>query len=209
VGGLSHAGRRRPDSSFGGASVPSQIEAADGKAWRTWLRKHHRNTAEVWLVFYKKGTGIPGISYGESLEEAICFGWIDGKKKRLDEQRYIHRFTPRKKASRWSPRNMEIAEAMIAAGRMQPAGLAAYRRRIAYEDVFLAARAQPEPHLVPEIEEELRSHQQAWASFTRLTPAQRRQYVGWLNDAKKPETRTRRVREAKKLLAANRKLGMK
>ena len=92
---------------------------------------------EIWLVYYKKHTNKPTITYKESVEEAICFGWIDGIKKKIDEEKYTHRFTPRKKNSKWSPTNIDIAEKMIKAGMMTSVGLAVYEKQIEYEQDFL------------------------------------------------------------------------
>ena len=91
-------------------------------AWRNWLRKHHADVAELWVVFYKKGTGQPTISYNDAVEEALCFGWIDGIRKRVDDARYMHRFTPRKPNSMWSESNKVRVVRLVEAGLMTAAG---------------------------------------------------------------------------------------
>src|SRR5262245_42356291 len=105
---------------------PSRVAPRDRAAWRAWLAAHHATIPEVILVFHRKGTS-PSVTltYAEAVEEAICFGWIDGVKQKLDDRRYTHRFTPRRAASKWSALNRRRAAAMIAAGRVQPAGQAA------------------------------------------------------------------------------------
>ncbi|HTW64394.1 MAG TPA: hypothetical protein VME17_07245 [Bryobacteraceae bacterium] len=102
------------------------VFAKDRAGWRRWLEKNLARSQEIWLVFYKKGTGESGVSYGDAVEEALCFGWIDGMKKTLDEDRYAFRFTPRKPKSQWSKSNLERVERLIAHGRMMPTGLKAY-----------------------------------------------------------------------------------
>lgn len=111
--------------------VPEQalLEVANSQQWRSWLSKNSDRAKEIWLVFFKKHTGKRGMDYREALEEALSFGWIDGLKKGIDEDRYAYRFSPRKRASRWTRRNIEIAEELIAAGRMAPQGLAAFNDR--------------------------------------------------------------------------------
>jgi len=177
--------------------------------WRAWLQDHHAAASEAWLVFYKKHTGTPSIAYRDSVEEAICFGWIDGLKRRIDSERYAHRFTPRKKNSQWSPLNIRLAEKMIAEGKMTPAGLAAFERRKAYAGSFLAARQSDEVALPPSIEKALRANRAAWTNYNALAPGYRKQYAGWLASAVKPETRRKRLEEAIQLLEHNKKLGMK
>jgi uncharacterized protein YdeI (YjbR/CyaY-like superfamily) len=178
-------------------------------AWRAWFVKNHAKASEIWLVYYKKASGKPGIDYAASVEEALCFGWIDGIKKRIDDDRYTHRFTPRRPGSRWSPRNVERARQLVAAGKMMPAGLTAFRERQSYDPRAMAARAMKEIPLPPEVETALRASPSAWANFTALAPSHRKRYVGWLRSAKRPETLMKRVAEAVALLEQNAKLGMK
>ena len=177
--------------------------------WRTWLQENHAVRSEVWLAFYKKHTGKPSVAYRDSVEEAICFGWIDGLKRRLDDERYAHRFTPRRPHSKWSPLNVRLAEKMIAEGQMTPPGQAAFEQREAYSDSFTQARQTDEIPLPPEMEQALRSNRKAWRNYVALAPGYRKQYAGWLASAVKPETREKRLREAIQLLEENRKLGMK
>ena len=186
-----------------------RVSCADRQAWRTWMENNHDTCTEVWLVFYKKHTGRTCLRYREAVEEAICFGWIDGLTKRIDEDRYAYRFTPRKQKSKWSPLNISLAERMIAEGKMTAAGRAAFDRRKHYDERFLQARRSGELTLPPAIEEALRSNEAAWKNYLALAPGYRKQYAGWLTSAVKPATRARRLKEALRLLEQNKKLGMK
>lgn len=177
--------------------------------WRAWLERHHDRQVEVWLVFWKKHTGKAGIAYREAVEEALCFGWIDGLKRSIDAERYAYRFTPRRPRSRWSPLNIRLAKELIAAGRMTPAGQRAFEQGRPYEETFNAARQAEVIPLDPELEQALRNDPQAWRNYRALAPGYRRQYAGWLNSARRPETRAKRLAEALERLRANRKLGMK
>ncbi len=179
------------------------------KEWRLWLKKNHAREEVVWLVYYKKHTGKPSIGYADSVEEALCFGWIDGIKKSIDEERYAHRFTPRKTKSKWSPLNIERAKAMINKGKMTKAGLASFNQKLEYDDAFLEARRTGQATIPTQIEDALKLDEQAWKNFNSLAPGYRKQYVGWLTREKKPETRERRLQEAIRLLRENRKPGMK
>jgi uncharacterized protein YdeI (YjbR/CyaY-like superfamily) len=149
------------------------------------------------------------IAHRDAVEEAICHGWIDGLIRRIDDERYAYRFTPRRKSSKWSPLNLRLAERLIAEGKMTPAGLAAYERRKHYDEALLAARRSDRPSLPPEIETALRSNEAAWKHYQALAPGYRKEYAAWLTQAVKPETRNRRLKEALRLLQKNRKLGMK
>jgi len=179
-----------------------QFQAADRKAWRRWLKNNHARESCVWLVYFKKHTGLQSIVYADSVEEALCFGWVDGLKRRIDDERYAYRFTPRKPGSKWSALNIRRAKAMIEQGLMTAAGQQAYDRRIEYEQTM-------ELKLTPAIERRLKANRKAWENYLALTPSSRKMYTGWLLAAKREETLAKRIREAKKLLAAGKKLGMK
>ena len=185
------------------------VDCPDRAAWRAWLERHHADAPGAWLVYFKKHTGLASVSYRDSVLEALCFGWIDGLKRRIDDERYAHRFTPRRPGSRWSELNVRHARELIAAGLMQDAGLEAFERRSQAPDANAALRSDPDPELPPDIEQALREHPQSWRHFTALAPGCRRQYVLWLSTAKRPETRRKRLDEAIRLLAEGRRLGMK
>jgi uncharacterized protein YdeI (YjbR/CyaY-like superfamily) len=149
------------------------------------------------------------VSYSEAVEEAICWGWIDGLKKRIDDERYTHRFTPRREESRWSPTNIEIARRMIARKRMTQAGLRAFERRRHYDDEQVQIAHATELELPKGLEREIRRHRKAWKNFQALAPGYRKRYVAWLVTAKREDTRRRRLEEVIAALARNEKPGMK
>lgn len=180
------------------------LEVRDCAQWREWLADHHDSESEVWLVFYKRQTGRPSLVYGEALDEALCFGWIDSLIKRLDDERYARKFTPRKPVSKWSAVNRKRYALLQASGRLTPAGLA---RAPAAPS---AEAPPPAPaQLPPYIQEGLQRQPAAWEYFQRLAPSCRRQYVGWIDSAKRQETKLRRLQEAIALLTAGKPLGMK
>ncbi|NND34013.1 MAG: bacteriocin-protection protein [Saprospiraceae bacterium] len=185
------------------------FQPRDRMDWRNWLEKNHRAVQEVWLVYYKKATGKPTISYRDSLEEAICFGWIDGIKKKIDDDRYTHRFSPRKPISKWSPLNIKLARKMIHERKMTDSGLAAFKTRKEYDKGFLEHRSSTEIELNKEIEQALKKNQKAWKNFAKLTPGYKKQYTVWLNSAKRETTRKKRLQEAIELLEKDKKLDMK
>ena len=172
--------------------------------WRKWLADHHDSESEVWLVFYKRHTKRPSIAHTDALDEALCFGWIDSLVKRLDEERYAVKFTPRKPDSKWSAINRKRYAALQASGRLMPAGVArAPTDRIA---VPPSRRAWPLPDYIAKT---LRKNATAWNTFQQLAPSHRRKYIGWIDSAKRQETKMKRLKEAIDLLAAGKKLGLK
>lgn len=187
----------------------SKIFASDRNEWRNWLAENHDSAEEVWLVYFKKHTGKASVSYMESVKEALCFGWIDGIKKSIDNETYMHRFTPRRPRSKWSPLNIKLAKELIDSGQMTGAGLAVFKQRQEYDPELLKSIKAQDVSLAPEIKKSLKANQKAWENFNQLAPGYRKQYVGWLQSAKRPETREKRLKEAIELLARNKKLGMK
>ncbi len=186
-----------------------KVYATDRNTWRAWLAKNHASETEAWLVYYKKHTGKPSVSYIDSVKEALCFGWIDGLKKRIDDETYAHRFTPRKPHSKWSPQNIKLARELVELGLMTAAGLTAFKQRASYDEAQLNVMQAKEISLAPETEKALKANQKAWQNFKQLTPGYRKQYVAWLQSAKRPETRQKRLQEAIRRLEKNQKLGMK
>ena len=180
------------------------VEARDLKTWREWLAKHHASSTGVWLVFPKKHTRRPTVSYSDALDEAICFGWIDNLVKRIDENRYAMRFTPRKADSAWSEVNRKRYAKLEASGRLQPAGKARSPagRRTA------VAPARSVTKLPAYIERAIRKNPAAWRFFQQLPPSQYRMYIGWIDSAKRQDTKERRLADAVKRLAAGERLGI-
>jgi len=185
------------------------IQAKNRMEWRDWLKKNHATEKEIWLLYYKKHTGKPTIMYRDSVEEAICFGWIDGLKKRIDDEKYAHRFTIRKARSKWSPLNISIAKRMIKENKMTGFGLTFYKQRIEYDKEFIKARVSNKTRLSSEIEQEFKRNEKAWNNFLKLSPGNKMQYSTWIMSAKKEITKQKRMKEAIELLKQNRKLGMK
>lgn len=179
------------------------------KQWRDWLAKNHANRDEVWLVFYKKHTGKPTLSYNDAVEEALCFGWIDGIRKRVDDERYMHRFTPRKPGSNWSETNKQRVRRLLEQGLITPAGLELIdvAKRSGKWDT--AYRYDHGPAMPAELETALRNSRKAATTFHALAPSYKRQYVAWVATAKRPETKANRLAETIRLLEAGKKLGMK
>ena len=171
--------------------------------WRTWLGKHHASSPGVWLAFYKDHTGVESISYEDSVHEALCFGWIDSLIKRLDDDRYARKFTPRQPTSKWSDINRKRWTELKAAGLLAAAGLAAAPTANTY------APRSAIPDLPAYITKALKANPKASSFFQELAPTYRRHFVAWIHSAVRPETREKRIRESLALLAAGRKLGLK
>jgi uncharacterized protein YdeI (YjbR/CyaY-like superfamily) len=180
------------------------LDARTPAQWRKWLAEHHGSESEVWLVFYKRHTGEPTIAYGDAVDEALCFGWVDSLIKRLDDARYARKFTPRKPDSAWSTANRKRYARLKASGRLMPAGL----NRAPTDRSGDAPR--PSPAKVPQyIQEALRKVPTAWSFFESLAPSHRQKYIGWIDSAKREETKLKRLQEAIRKLVAGEKPGLK
>lgn len=176
-----------------GVELP-ELTVADAGAWRAWLEAHHAQRGGVWLVLAKKGTSEPTtLRYDEALEEALCFGWIDGQVSRRDEQTYRQRFTPRRARSRWSQRNVGIVERLMADGRMQSAGRAQVEAAKAdgrWEEAYAGSARITVPE---DLAAALAASPAAAAKFAQLTSQNRYAILYGLGDAKRPDTRARRL----------------
>jgi len=185
------------------------LRVTNREDWRTWLKENHDKEKEVWLIFYKKHTGKPGVPYDDAVEEALCFGWIDSIVKRIDDEKYAQKFTPRKPDSKWSQSNKKRVEKMIKEDRMTGTGLVlinAAKKSGKWEQVI----SQPKEFAIPpEVIKAISANKKAWENFNNLAPSYQRQYVGWITTAKKEETRQRRLKEAVEILAQGKKLGLK
>ena len=169
--------------------------AVDRAAWRSWLQEHHADGDVIWLVLLKKGVPEPSVSYEEAVEEALCFGWIDGQVRRIDDRSHAIRFTPRRAGSVWSASNRRRVERLTAEGRMTDAGSAVVR----------AARERGDWDQVPSDEQldvvpddltrALAGEREATEGFEALPPSARRNYVHWIVSAKREATRERRIAE--------------
>jgi uncharacterized protein YdeI (YjbR/CyaY-like superfamily) len=175
--------------------------------WHAWLKKHHASIAEIWLVFHKQHAGTKSIDREASVEEALCFGWIDSLVRRLDERRYAVKFTPRKPDSRWSDVNRRRYASLEKRGLLAPPGLA---NAPAGKRAYAVRQRRPLDAPVPSyIESALKAEPAAGRFFETLAPSYRRAYVGWIDAAKREETRERRLREAVTRLAKGERLGLK
>ncbi|HEY8550866.1 MAG TPA: YdeI/OmpD-associated family protein [Vicinamibacterales bacterium] len=176
-------------------------------ALRRWFEQHHATARELIVGYYKKHTGRAGLTYPESVDEALCFGWIDGVRHTVDTDRYVNRFTPRRPGSHWSQVNIRRVEALIREGRMTPAGLAAFEARKANRTGRTSYEQRPE-RFDRATERTFRAHPEAWAFFQSQPPSYRRLAIWWVVSAIKPETRARRLETLIADSAAGRRLGV-
>lgn len=171
--------------------------------WRSWLAGNHDKRKEVWLVYAKKQSGIPSVSYDEAVEEAICFGWIDGQVRAVDNDWYMQRYSPRARKSRWSELNISRAKRMMAAGLMTDAG------RVVFEGAMQEDRTVParESCSVPaELEAALESNPVAAENFQNMAATHQLMYAAWVSSAKKLKTRQKRTERSIGFLAENKRL---
>jgi uncharacterized protein YdeI (YjbR/CyaY-like superfamily) len=159
---------------------------------RAWFEKNHATSKELWVGYYKKGTGKPSVTWPESVNEALCYGWIDGIRKSIDATSYMIRFTPRKSGSIWSAVNVRNAQGLIEKGRMQPAGLKAYEARPAKKSGVYSYE-QPTTDLAEPYNRLLKKDNRAWDFFQAQPPYRRKAIVAWIMSAKKEETRLKRL----------------
>ncbi|MCJ7449427.1 MAG: YdeI/OmpD-associated family protein [Bacteroidales bacterium] len=176
--------------------------------WREWLEKNHTTAEEIWLRYYKKPSGKPRIPYIDAVEEALCFGWIDGKIKRINEDYFIQRFTPRRPGSRWSKYNIERIQKLIKEGRMKQSGLEAYRQALEKPALIYYNRSDGDPEIPGDLKKEIGKNKTATENFMNFSQSARRIYIEWLNSAKKPETRPRRIAKIVEFAEKNLKPGM-
>jgi len=169
------------------------LRCPDAAAFEAWMEAEHASAPGVWLEFARKASGIPTITYDEALDIALCFGWIDGQAKSVDETWYRQRFTPRRRRSKWSLRNVEKVTALIEAGRMRPAGLAEVERAKADGRWDAAYPSPSRIEVPPDLQAELDADPQAAEFFATLSSQNRYAILYRLHDAKRPETRARRL----------------
>ena len=166
--------------------------------WRAWLRKHHKTSREIWLVYYRKSSGKPRISYNDSVDEALCFGWIDSIQKKLDDERLAQRFTPRRPGSKTSELNKARARRLVREKRMTPAGLAA-----------IGSLAAPRLVIAPDIKAALEKDPAAWKHFRRFPVAYRRIRIAFVEGARgRPAEFRKRLRNLVRRSAKNERFGM-
>lgn len=155
-----------------------------------WLEKHHGEAKEVWVGFHRKHTDRETLTWSESVDAALCFGWIDGIRKSIDSERYRIRFTRRKLSSVWSAVNVKKVKTLIEQGKMKPEGMHAYTNR---KDSQGYSADQRNVQLAPEYEEQIRANKKAWEFFSNLARSYKRDSIWWIMSAKREETRLRRL----------------
>jgi uncharacterized protein YdeI (YjbR/CyaY-like superfamily) len=176
-----------------GLSEPEPTYFASPREFYAWLEEHHETESEVYVGYYKTATGKRGMSWSEAVDQALCFGWIDGRANSIDAERYMQRFTPRKPGSNWSNVNVAKVEKLKEAGLMRPAGLAAFERRTKDGTGVYSFERGKDAALPPEYEERLRANRAAAEYFDAKPPWYRRTAAHWVLSAKREETRERRL----------------
>jgi len=179
----------------------------DAAAFRAWLAAHHADTAELYVGFWKKSSGRGGLTYPEAVDEALCYGWIDGVIKSLGPEAYRHRFTPRQPTSIWSNVNVAHVARLTAAGRMAPAGLAAFAARRASRTGVYAFESKAPLRLPADFARRFKAHAAAWTFFSAQPPSYRRLILHKIVRSKLPATRERWLLRAIAASAAGRRLG--
>lgn len=177
----------------------------DRAAWRAWLDKYHDKRSEIWVLAYKRNSGTKCMSYVEALEGALCYGWIDSRMRRIDDEKHMWRFAPRKPNSIWSLSNRKRAEQLIREGRMAAAGLAkinAARKTGEWQRAYIASKP---PRMPKELKEALMEDALAWKNFRKFAKSYRTMYIRWVLDARTESTRNKRIREVVRRARINRK----
>src|SRR6266498_110752 len=186
--------------------------AKDRKAWRNWLEKNHAKSPGVWLIYYKKTSGKRRVEYNDAVEEALCFGWIDSTMRPMDEERYMQRFTPRKSKSGWSGLNKERVKRMIAQGSMTAAGLEKIeiaKKNGSWESLDKIYASAGQLEIPDDMAKAFLKNKKAKINFENFAVFTRRQFLYWINAAKKNETRKARVKHAIMMCRANKKPSIK
>ena len=189
--------------------MPLKLYISNRKDWRKWLKENHSIVREVWLIYYKKHTSKPRIPYDDAVEEALCFGWIDSTVKRIDDEKYCQKFTPRNDKSNWSEHNKKRVAEMINQGKMTNYGMEKVKAAKKNGEWYKTAQAVKEFEMPSELTRLLSANKKEEIFFSELSPTHKKQYIGWVASAKRVETRKKRAEEAITLLMKKQKLGMK
>jgi uncharacterized protein YdeI (YjbR/CyaY-like superfamily) len=186
--------------------ITKTFYAEDRSIWRAWFAGHASTETEIWLVYYKKHTGKPSVAYMDSLEEALCHGWVDSLIQKIDEDKYARKFTPRKAGSNWSEVNRRLVAKLVRDGLMTEAGLT--RVDFPLPDLE-TVRLPPTAQEIPEwLESALKANPFAWENFKNLPPSHQRRYIAWISDARREATREKRIHEAIAMLEEKKRLGI-
>jgi len=176
------------------APQPTNIKFFKTQAtFRAWLEKNHNKKDELWLGYYKKASGKTSVTYKEALEEVLCFGWIDGISKNIDEEKYCQRYTPRRKGSIWSAVNINKAEKLIKNGKMHSTGLHVYKNRD-LKRAGLYSNEQKEIKFPAALLKMMKANKKAWENYSKMPPGYRKTSTWWVISAKQEETRQRRMK---------------
>ena len=170
-----------------------ELYVKNNEEWRKWLEENHSSEKGIWLVYYKKNSGKPRIPYNDAVEEALCFGWIDSKIKRVNDEYYIQWFTPRRSGSRWSKINMSRVQKLIKEGRMRPAGLLVYEETSEKPQLIFDIRTEVSMLMPDDLIDALRNNAVAYNNFINFPLSSRKLYILWLNSAKRAATRLDRI----------------
>lgn len=179
--------------------MTGQLHFTNRDDWRAWLEQNHATEKEAWLAHYKKHTGKSGIPYEDAVEEALCFGWIDGLLRSIDSEKYALRYTPRRRISVWSELNKKRAKKMIEQGRMTEAGLAKISQAKESGEWYKAT-SRERLEIPPDLKRALAADKEAGRNFKGLIPSRQKQFLYWVASAKKEETRQRRINEIIKMV---------
>ncbi len=183
--------------------IGKKLYVKDRNAWRAWLRKHHRDAGEIWLIYYKKNSPKPRIPYNDAVEEALCFGWIDSILKPIDGEKYAQRFSPRKKGSKLSAMNRERIRELVRRKKMTTFGLAAVKH------VLDSSGDEDTVRIAPDILRALKADRKVWQHFQRFPDSYKRIRIGWIEAAReRPEVLEQRLKYFCRMTAQNKKFGM-
>lgn len=187
--------------------VVKTMQFASGAAWRDWLEANHSSEKELWLILYKSRAAHKGLYYREALEEALCFGWIDGTLRRIDDETHMVRFSPRKSRSIWSKANRARAEKLMAQGRMMEAGLAAIEQAKANGEWYREWSDDKGPIVPADLMEALKSNKVAQKNWESFPPSLKQQFAYWITGAKRDDTRNNRIRKTVEMAERNERPG--
>jgi uncharacterized protein YdeI (YjbR/CyaY-like superfamily) len=185
----------------------NQLLFQDKEGWRNWLQHNHASEKEALLVIKKSNAAVPGVSYEESVEEALCFGWIDGVMKSTSAETFVLRYSPRKKGSPWSVSNQKRVERLIEQGRMTEAGMARVREAHENGEWEAAIRREDVTNIPQALREALSANPKALENFEKVSPSQKKQFFYWIDSAKTDATRQKRIQETVRMIENNIRIG--
>lgn len=192
---------------MGDSEVMQPTTFAAPQHFRAWLRQHHDSATELWVGYYRKATGKPSMTWQESVDEALCYGWIDGLRKRVDDERYMIRFTPRRPGSVWSAVNIARVAELTKQRRMRAAGRTAFEARREDRSGIYSYERRDEAVFDPASEKRFRAKKRAWAAFEAMPRHYRQAVIRWVMTAKREETRERRLAQLIEESAAGKRIG--